>query len=215
MTFIKFCRRIFNIIFKCKKICYYENESRRGNVMEKFFKKKEKKGIFDAKEFACYIKAQYFDYTKGTKEITPIKMQKALYFCFAYWAGFVNKGRIDNQLPTVENNLLFDDRFEAWAYGPVVPAVYFNEKDAMLFRTKEMEQEAVQKVEVILDSNSFLKETIDSLLHDLFEISDFKLVSLSHMDKSWQNHFDSYASKHNEEIPHEDIINEYTTKKFD
>jgi len=177
--------------------------------------RKDKKGIFEAKDLACYIKAKYSEYTKGTKAITPIKMQKALYFCFAYWAGFVNKGKIDQVISQEENNMLFSDKFEAWAYGPVVPSVYFNERTAMFFRTNKEELEAVKKVEVVLDNNAYLKETIDSILNDLFEISDFKLVSLSHMDKSWQNHFNSYASKHNEMIPSEEIINEYTTKKFD
>lgn len=184
-------------------------------MMRKVSACKKERGIFEAKDLACYIKAKYFEYTKGTKEITLIKMQKALYFCFAYWAGFVNKGKMDNQISQDQNDRLFADDFEAWAYGPVVPEVYFNERDAMFFRTKKEEQDAVKRVEVILDNNSILKETIDSLLNDIFEISDFKLVSLSHVDKSWQNHFDTYTKKHNELIPPEEIINEYTTKKFD
>lgn len=175
---------------------------------------KGKKGIFEAKDFACYIKKQYEKYSQGTKEITPIKMQKALYFCFAYWAGFVNKGKIDGQLEN-ENEVLFDDKFEAWSYGPVVPTVYFNERSAMFFRTKEEEQNAVSTVELVMQDNSFLKETIDSLLQDVFEVSDFKLVSLSHVDKSWQNHYHENDKKHNEIIPQKEIIDEYTTKKFD
>lgn len=177
-------------------------------------KEMKKSGLFEAKDLACYIKGEYDKYTKGTKAITPIKMQKALYFCFAYWAGFVRKGKIDNQILSSENELLFDDRIEAWAYGPVVPSVYFNEKLPDFLKIKRLETEAREKVEVILNSNDFLKETIDSILNDVFEISDFKLVSISHMDKSWQNHFSSTDSKHNEEIPKEEIINEYTAKEF-
>lgn len=178
-----------------------------GSVMKK-------KGIFDAKDLACYIKDKYAKFTKNTKEITPIKMQKALYFCFAYWAGFVNKGKIDGIIPSDTNNILFDNKFEAWAYGPVVPSVYFNEKKAQFFRTKKQEEEAIGRVEVILNDNEFLADTLNSIIEDVFEISDFKLVSLSHMDLSWQNHFNETASKHNEVILPEEIINEYTTKKF-
>lgn len=176
---------------------------------------KKKKGIFEAKDLACYIKDKYVKFTKNTKEITPIKMQKALYFCFAYWAGFVNKGKIDGVVDNAMDNILFDDKFEAWAYGPVVPSVYFNEKTAQFFRTKKQEEEAIARVEAILDSNDFLKETLNSIIDDVFGISDFKLVSLSHMDLAWQNHFNETASKHNEEIPQKEIIDEYTTKKFD
>ena len=170
-------------------------------------------GIFKAKDFACYIKDRYYKYTDGTKEISPIKLQKALYFCFAYWGGFVNKGKIDNQLPKETRNTLFDDKFEAWAYGPVVPSVYFNEK-YLFFRTKEQDQEAVKRVEIILNNDDLLKDTIASLLKDIFSTSDFKLVSISHMDKCWQNHFNATEKKHNNEIPKEEIINEYTTKSL-
>lgn len=174
----------------------------------------KRKGIFDARDLACYIKMKYKDFTKNTKEITPIKMQKALYFCFAYWGGFVNKGKIDNQIPSDENNILFDEKFEAWAYGPVVPSVYFNEKTSMFFRTKGQEQDAVERVEVILNDNDFLKDTLDSILTDVFNTSDFKLVSISHQDNCWKNHFNATEPKHNNEIPKEEIINEYTTKSL-
>lgn len=174
----------------------------------------KKQGIFDAKDLACYIKKKYSEFTDNTKQITPIKMQKALYFCFAFWAGFVNKGKIDGQVSNDVNSLLFTDKIEAWAYGPVVPSVYFNEKTAMFFRTREQEEKAVERVEIEMNNNNFLHETIDSILNDVFENSDFKLVSISHMDKSWQNHFNENSKKHNEEIPKEEIINEYTTRKF-
>ncbi len=35
------------------------------------------------------------------------------------------------------------------------------------------------------------------------------------MDKSWQNHFHENDKKHNEVIPQEEIVNEYSIKKFD
>lgn len=173
-----------------------------------------KKGILSAKELASYIKNKYSIYTKNQREITPIKMQKALYFCFALWAGFVTKGKKDD---TIDQNIpeyLFTDKMEAWSYGPVVPDVYFNEKKSRLFDSKRNEEVALSKAEEKIDEIDFLRETIDSILQDVFEISDFKLVSLSHMDKSWQAHFHEEASKHNEEIPLEEIINEYSTKKF-
>lgn len=212
MQFIKKSFRVIRNFFvsKKKKLCYDNYNKRVVRPMEK-----KKNGIFEAKDLACYIKAKYSEYTNETKKITPIKMQKSLYLLFAYWAGFVNKGKSDGVVSEEENDILFDDKFEAWAYGPVVPTVYFNERLAMFFRTEKEENEAVNRVEVILNDNPFLKETLDSLLTDIFEISDFKLVSISHMDKSWQNHFRSYDSKHNEEIPQQEIIDEYTSKKFD
>ena len=177
-------------------------------------KNMKKIGIFSAKELACYIKKRYSDSTKETKTITTIKLQKSLYFCFAYWAGFVKKGKIDKTIQPDMNEVLFDEKFEAWAYGPVVPSVYFNEKNPMLFNNKAKEEAAIKKVELEFKNNTLLQETIDSLLDDIFEISDFKLVSISHMDNSWKNHFHEYEKKHNEEIPKKEIIDEYTTKGF-
>lgn len=41
------------------------------------------KGLLNVRDFACFIKCKYFE--KYEKAISPIKLQKALYFCFAYW----------------------------------------------------------------------------------------------------------------------------------
>lgn len=172
-----------------------------------------KSGILKAKDFACYIKNKYREYSENTKEISPIKIQKALYFCFAYWAGFVKKGIIDQQIDKDENEILFDDRIEAWSFGPVVPNVYFKERDSSTLNSED-EEETIKQVETILNDKLLLRETIDSILQDIFETSDFKLVSRSHMDKCWQNHYNASSEKHNEEIPKKEIVNEYTTKEF-
>lgn len=172
------------------------------------------KGILTAKELASYIRSKYSEFTNNSKEITPIKMQKSLYFCFGFWAGFVAKGKEDNVMPANCSEILFEDTIEAWAYGPVVPEVYFDEKNRKLFKQKSEEQKALESAIKKLSKYDFLQETIDSIINDVFEISDFKLVSISHMDKCWQNHFHAEAPKHNETIPAEEIIDEYSTKKF-
>lgn len=195
-------------VFRIDKIFGVNKGSESMNI-----RRKEKVGILSAKDLACYIKHKYNE--EYEKNITPIKMQKSLYFCFAFWAGFVNKGKIDGTLPASANEVLFDEEFEAWAYGHVVPKVYFNEKKLAIFPSPDEEIKALERVDLIFAENQFLNETIDSLLEDIFAVSDFKLVSLSHSDKSWQNHFKSYEKKHNEKIPHKEIIDEYTAKNFD
>ena len=52
---------------------------------------KEKKGIFSSEELANYIAYKYKE--KMGTNISPLKLQKSLYFCFAYWGGFVRKGK--------------------------------------------------------------------------------------------------------------------------
>jgi uncharacterized phage-associated protein len=49
------------------------------------------------------------------KHISPMKLQKLLYFAYGwYWA--------------IENKRLFNEQFEAWKYGPVVNIVYARTK---------------------------------------------------------------------------------------
>lgn len=189
----------------CVNLWYSYTRDSKGDVGNM---KKKDEPIFSAKDFACYIKEKYSDYTNHTKEITPIKLQKSLYFCLAYWGGFVNKGRIDKVIEE-QSNLLFSDRIEAWAYGPVIRDVYFAQTE-----DDEKTEKSIKKVKEIMKQNSLLEETINSILSDLFEISDFKLVSISHMDSSWKNHFHDEDEQHKEEITHKEIIDEYTAKSF-
>ena len=166
-------------------------------------------GIFDARSLACYIIDKYNKFTNGAKEISNIKLQKALYFLLAYWGGFVRKGQMNDSEEKLEANaILFSNEIQAWVYGPVVPDVFHAKKDGILDNYK-LEDE---KLREIFDSVPMLEETIDSLLGDIFPVADFKLVSTSHEDKSWINHFDMDDLFHNEPIPQEEIIQEYTLR---
>ena len=154
------------------------------------------KGIVGAKELAFYISDLYI--SKYSKEISPIKLQKSLYFAFAYWGGFVRKSQ--NKAAEIKINkseYLFDDRIEAWIYGPVVPEVY-----------------NCHNLEAFANPNLFLgnedvKEYIDGVLESALAVSDFKLVEASHSDNCWRNSFFPKSQHHNIEIPKEDIIEEY------
>ena len=46
-------------------------------------------------ELAAYIRKSYIDNQKDIKnrEISPIKLQKSLYFLFAYWGVYVRSNR--------------------------------------------------------------------------------------------------------------------------
>lgn len=163
----------------------------------------KKKGILDARELGGYIKLKYKE--EYNTEISPIKLQKALYFLFAFWGGMIRKSKnnpefVENNLSS-QNEILFDNDIEAWVYGPVVPDVY-----------KEKKLEKFCSKESIFKDNTFLQETIDSILNDLFEVADFKLVSISHEDKCWQNNYDADEIYHNTIIKKEDIIKEYAKR---
>lgn len=165
------------------------------------------KGIFDARVLACFIIEQYSKFTNNTKEITNIKLQKSLYFLLAYWGGFVNSGVKSKSEIDMKgiNPILFSNRIEAWVYGPVVPDVFYAQKDGTLddYNTDLTEQ---------FENIPMLEESLKSLLNDIFSVADFKLVSTSHDDMSWRNHFNAESQYHNEQIPQQEIIEEYTLK---
>lgn len=164
-----------------------------------------KNGIFDAKDLARYITAKYWEYTEHDREITPIKLQKSLYFVFAIWGGLVEKSKNDfAEFKIEESKYLFFNDIEAWVYGPVVPDVY---------RAKIELEDLEEAEKIFLDKNSIIKETIDDILNDIFEIGDFKLVSISHSDLCWKNNFNVNDISHDRVMNKDAIIKEYATRE--
>ena len=163
----------------------------------------------EAIKLALYIRKKYFGY-KGNinkRVISPIKMQKSLYFLFAYWGQFIRENIENPESVEIDyskyDEFLFEDRIEAWTYGPVVPEVFIANREGLL------EQDIDDSY---LENEIEKKEFIDHLLEQLFEIDDFGLVRISHEDKCWQKYYVESDEKHDREIPKEEIINEYTSR---
>lgn len=57
-------------------------------------------------------------HTKIDNLIRPMKLQKLMYFSHAIY-----------MIESHENGPLFDDQFEKWSYGPVLPDVYYEFSD--------------------------------------------------------------------------------------
>lgn len=165
----------------------------------------------EAIQLALYIRKRYLEYKRNPDKriISPIKLQKSLYFLFAYWGQFIRSNKENQDSVEVDYSnyceFLFDARIEAWTYGPVVPEVFNAEKNGWLdgFEINgylESEEDRAKK------------EFIDNLLRQLFDIDDFGLVRLSHEDECWKRNYVESDEKHNREIPKEEIIDEYSTK---
>ncbi len=153
-------------------------------------------GILDARTLACYIK-EYYKTNFKKEDISPLKLQKALYFCFAYWGGFARLMKTNkNEIEKEYNEILFPNTIEAWVYGPVVPDVYH-----------ETNLEKYKKINPFKDN--FVKEYINGILNDVLAANDFKLVEVSHQDKCWKKNFKPNSKFHNCVIPPEEIISEY------
>lgn len=160
--------------------------------------------IFDSRQLACYVIEMYDKLYN--KEISEIKLQKTMYFLFAYWGGFIAKNESNGVEEKLEySKYLYKDKIEAWVYGPVLPQIYKLKKKGKLKDYHISEEE-------LFKDKEFVKETIDSIMYDLFELSDFKLVSLSHEDSVWKNNFCIDDKYHNQEMKLDSIIKEYATK---
>lgn len=156
----------------------------------------------DARVLANYISGKYKE--KYTSEISPLKLQKSLYFLFAEWGSFVARGQ--NYANSTEfdvsnfNKYLFNDEIKAWVYGPVIVSAY---------KTKLTDFNDFSSIK----SNQFRKGFIDGLLKDLFRLTDFDLVDLSHEDIVWQKAFINNENAGNVELNKDEIIDEYIQKK--
>ncbi|HUT99751.1 MAG TPA: type II toxin-antitoxin system antitoxin SocA domain-containing protein [bacterium] len=137
--------------------------------------------VFDA---AAYI-------LRKTGEITTMRLQKLAYYCQAW-------SLVWDDAP------LFNERIEAWTFGPVIPNLYKRHKG--MFVIKEC-----------LDGNtinlsSIQKETIDAVLSFYGKKHTQWLVDLSHSEDPWKKAREGLApTEHsNNEITLESMKEYYT-----
>ena len=178
---------------------WYSNYSSIGELENM----KEVKGIFEANELAKYINYKYLQLpNRITKTISPLKLQKSLYFCFAYWGAFVYcDEKKQSELSLNYSKYLFGERIEAWVYGPVIPDVYHSKEYLNECNPEEM-----------FKGKEYVREFIDDILNDTLKISDFKLVEISHKDNCWKHNFREKDLQHNKEINKDEIIREYANE---
>lgn len=157
------------------------------------------KGIFKAIDLAKYL--NYLHNKKYNCDISPLKLQKVLFFLFGEWGAFVQKATKDNDGKELIkfSKYLFDEDIEAWVYGPVVNEVY-----------KNFNNETISEDEIFNnDELKYVGHFINDLASELFELSDFRLVEISHQMECWKNAFDPNEMFHNTPINKETIINEF------
>ena len=155
--------------------------------------------IFDVHTVANYL------YSLNDK-ISPLKLQKSLYFLFAYHGAMYAKQPEEGVFEgsSGSQSLLFDARFEAWKYGPVIREVYERDRSGG-YGHPEYLQAAIREVE----SHPEIKKFIDELFEDINSVSDFKLVDRSHQDEAWR---EAYAQGQSTPMNHQRIIEEYAEK---
>lgn len=137
-------------------------------------------------------------------ELTPIKLQKGLYFLYAYYgATYGETEETDGVLEQSFDDFpdrLFDENFEAWTYGPVIREVWKKQKSGEYGKAEP-------------NLNGIKRETllfIDELFEQINSVSDFSLVDRSHEDEAWVNAYNS--DNDNKKLNNNDLIKEYKEK---
>lgn len=160
-----------------------------------------KKGIFSAIELAGYL--NYLHRNKYHRDISPLKLQKSLFFLFGEWGAFISKSSSNNAGDGKDlakyKKYLFNENIEAWLYGPVVREVYDSFANDII-----TEKEILDTEEKI-----YVAQFIKDLTSELFELSDFKLVELTHQMNCWKANFRKNDTIHCNVIDKETIINEF------
>lgn len=129
--------------------------------------------------------------------LSPLKLQKMLYFLFAYYGAAM----VDTDMSSTLPKYLFMENFEAWKYGPVIKEVYQKNKEGYYSNIQSFDSSEI---------NDELLSFIDEMFVQINEISDFSLVQRSHLDKAWKEKFDKEDDYHGNQMSKDQIIEEYS-----
>ena len=99
-------------------------------------------------------------------EITPLKLQKLVYFLFKYYL-------------KITGNPLFSEKFETWKYGPVVPSIYAEFSSYGSAPIKSFAVDSQDKCYIVRESGVF-KECIDRVWEQYGGCSATTLSELTH-----------------------------------
>ena len=137
-------------------------------------------------------------------EIRPLKLQKGLYFLFAF---YINTYSVEHKKDVIETEYtfpkyLFKADFEAWTYGPVISDVYLK------FKNEEYTPRQYQFSKKDKEIEIFIKDVMEMIL----EKSDFALVDRVHEDLSWEK---AYQNPDSKIIDIRDIESEYSQINID
>ncbi len=103
---------------------------------------------------------------KTGASVTNLKLQKLLYYAQAWTIVFFNKA-------------LFDEDFQAWAYGPVLTSIYYNFKDL----GNNVIPAGRHKVPDL--ENTEIEELLKEVLSVYGDKSGYHLIELTHNEKPW------------------------------
>ncbi len=106
-------------------------------------------------------------------DITPMKLQKLIYFVYRDYLKETNKG-------------LFEERFEAWRYGPVLPSVYqvFKNYGSNSIKNYATEDDGKTVYTVDEDSSPVFKQIMNNVWKEGKKFNGIYLSTLTHRPES-------------------------------
>ncbi|MEU9448077.1 type II toxin-antitoxin system antitoxin SocA domain-containing protein [Streptomyces sp. NPDC048277] len=116
--------------------------------------------------------------------MTAMKLQKLCYFAYGYHLAW-------------EERQLFPERFEAWANGPVAPALHAKHRGRFQLKRGDVEGDATA-----LDDDE--RESVDIVLESMGVFSAHELSSMTHREGPWVHARERAGAQHlersNEEL---------------
>mgnify|MGYP000845797727 CR=1 FL=1 len=169
-----------------------------------------KETVYSLITFADYLAIRYKE--QYGEDISILKMNKVLYFCFAYWGAYVRMGKnnIDNiEMDGLENysEYLFDTEFKAGVYGPYMKNLSkINNKYFIQYEKEKELHNFIVKNQYGGNVYKFL----EPLIRDAFEANEFDLMDISMKDEEYKRAKDNnYGIMDNDKI-----IDEYCKTMF-
>ena len=109
--------------------------------------------------------------------ISNLKLQKVLYFIQAY---FLTKKK--------DHSTCFDEKIEAWDFGPVVPEVYHRYK---AYGSASIPYMSNSKIKEISEDD---KKLIDGIVDECSQYSAAALVEITHNQAPWLDVYKPYCN---------------------
>lgn len=125
-------------------------------------------------ENETYTVFQIADWFLSKSAMTPKKLQKIVYYAYAWTLTLMNDKVDDLQVKLFE-----DDHIEAWVHGPVMPKLY-----------SEYRQYGYQLIDKKDDIETVYNEDVQDVLQQVWDIygeySADELESITHQESPWQ-----------------------------
>lgn len=138
----------------------------------------------------CFDIADFFIYLANETGsfVSNLKLQKLVYYAQAWYLAINKKS-------------LFDEDFEAWIHGPVIPELYQQYKQ---FGWRPIDKEVEPKLPE--DVREFLKEVAD----EYFACDAYELEQMTHLESPWiQARGNLPVDAQSNEVIHKEWMKEY------